>query len=148
MIETLTIVEAWNKLKAVENEISLLETLRATKDKKNIKATSLKDMIVSGGGFSNDALINALTIIDEYTERLQALYTQKNAYEKFILDEINRLKISNQGIVIGFLKEHQRMKWNEIADYMIYSEKQCRRFYSEYKGKTPKDNCWSKDDQK
>lgn len=147
IVKTLTISEAWNELKKIDNQISLYETLRVSKSKTAPKTVALKDIIISGGCSNNYALLNAFTAVDEYTENLHALYIQKNAYEKYILDEITRMKISSPGIVIGFLKDYQKMTWLQIEHEMKYSDKQCRRYYDEYKGKTPRNNSFCKDDQ-
>lgn len=135
----LTISKAWSELKGIDNQIDLLETLRTTKT--DIKGVKLKDILVSGGIVNNNAILNAIVSVDEYSARLNELYKAKNAYEKYILDEVDRIKRNNPCVVIGFLKDYQKMKWEEIGKTLNYSDRQCRRYYDEYKGKTPKDNC-------
>ena len=142
--QELTLVGAWNELKAINNKIDLKKTLRDING--SIKAVKLKDIITSGGSCNNDALLNVIIGDDKYSEELQNLYKSKNAWEKYILNEIDRLQFSKPSIVIGFLKEYQKMKWNEIVDFFEkkdypISYSQVRRYYDEFKGRTPYDNC-------
>jgi hypothetical protein len=145
-ITGLTIVEAWSELKSTDNKIDLLETLRTTK--KGIKNIKLKEILVSGGKVNNSGILNAIIECDEYSEQLHELYKAKNAYEKYIFEEVDRLKRTNPSIVIGFLKEYQKLNWEEISKITIYSIAQARRYYDDYKGKTPKNNTFIKDEQK
>jgi hypothetical protein len=134
----LTVTRAWSELKSLDNQIDLLETLRATKT--DVKGVKLKEILVSGGKVNNSAILNAIISTDKYSNQLHELYKAKNAYEKYILEEVDRVKRDNPSIVIGFLKDYQKMNWNEISKILNYSERQLRRFYDEYKGRTPKDN--------
>lgn len=135
----LSIAEAWNELKGINNQISLLETLQATNGL--IKGFSFKEIITSGGKKSNDSMLISILKNDKYSEELLALYKSKVAYETYILEEIERLKVSNPGIVIGFLKEYLKLSWSQISNKVDYSTRQCHRYYDEYRGKTPKENC-------
>lgn len=139
----LTIAEAWNELIGINNRIDLLETLKEING--DVKAVKLKDIITSGGSFNNNALLNVVIGNDKYGQELQNLYQSKNAWEKYILDEIDRLKYSKPSIVIGFLKEYQGMTWNEIVDYFYQKDhpisySQIRRYYDDYKGRSPREN--------
>lgn len=137
-LENLTIFSAYSEIKAIERKIELLLTLRATAD--GIKPNRLKEILVDGGFRENDVLLNVIIKKDKYTESLQVLYKTKNAYEKYILDEIDRLKIVFPQIVIVFMREYEKKKWRDIAKEMNYSEKQVRRYYNKYK----EDSLWKK----
>lgn len=137
-LENLNLFSAYNEVKAIEKKIELLLTLRATAD--GIKPNRLKKILVDGGFKENDVLLNAIIKKDKYTESLQILYKNKNAYEKYILDEIDRLKIVYPQTVIIFMREFQKKKWYDIAKEMNYSEKQVRRYYNKYK----EDSLWKK----
>ncbi len=127
----LTIVDAYRELKGINNRIDVYKTLRnSTYDIKPIK---LKEILVSGGRHNNEALLNALVKKDEYTEELYRLYELKNMYERFILEEIERLKGVQQPIIVGFLKDYEKWSWKEIEKVLNYSERQLRRYYDEYK---------------
>lgn len=140
----ISITKAWNELKRIDNEISLLETLRAIKGT-SIKANQLKEILVSGGVVNNNAIYNSIMGKDEYTDDLKKLYLERNAYETYILNELDRIKISEPSIAIAFLKEEQKLIWKDIAKIMGYSIRQSQRYYDTYKGRTPKDNTFLKE---
>ena len=130
-LENITIFTAYSEIKAIDRKIDLILTLRETIG--GIKPNRLKEILVDGGFRENDIILNAILKRDKYTESLQALYKEKNAFEKYILDEISRIKLNQPELVIGFLREYKKMKWLEIAKQMNYSEKQTRRLYNKYK---------------
>jgi len=145
MIEHLTIMQAWKELIGINYRINLFETLREVNG--DIKSSKVKEILVKGGFISNNAMLNAIIKKDEYSDRLKGLYDSKKAYEDFIELEIERLKVSDIHLAVAFLKEYKKMKWNDIAKQLDYSNAQVRRYYDEYKGKTPKDNDFFKDEQ-
>ena len=141
----MTIVKAYQKLKSIQNKIDLYETLRTTKT--GIKASNLTDIILKKTALNNSAIINALLGVDEYTIILQKLYKEKNTYELYIITELDDAKIDNPGLAIAFLKDYLKLKWKEITPLAGYSDKQTRRYYDVYKGRTPQENVLIKDDQ-
>lgn len=145
MIEELSIIEVWNKLEKIKNDIEYLETDLITNY--DIKPNKLKEILVSCTSHSNDTMINAIIRNDKQIEKLRKLYIDKNNCENYILKEINRMKLSEPALAIAFLKEYKKMTWHQISKQLDYSEKSARRYYAEYKGKTPKNNTFLKDDQ-
>lgn len=138
MIENLTLFKAWSEIEGIDNKINLIKTLRETAG--SLSASQLKEILVQGGFKGNDAMLNAISKKDGYTKSLQILYKSKNAYEKYILDEIDRLKISEPHIAIGYLRDYKKEKWDKIAKKMNFDKRQCQRYYDEYKGRTPQNN--------
>lgn len=128
--ESLTIFKAYYEIKSINSKIDLILTLRATAS--GMKTNKLKEILVDGGFKENDIILNAIIKKDKYTESLQALYKSKNAYEKFILEEIDRLKILQPQMVIIYLRDYEKLKWKDIAKKLNYSEKQVRRYYNKY----------------
>ena len=137
-LENLNIFSAYNEIKAINKKIELLLTLRATTE--GIKSNRLKEILVDGGFRENDVILNAIIKKDKYTESLQVLYKERNAYEKFILDEIDRLKMVYPQTAIIYLRDYEKKKWDDIAKEMNYSERQVRRYYNKYK----EDLLWKK----
>ncbi len=133
-MNNLNIFNAYYEIKAIERKIDLLLTLRATTE--GIKPNKLKEILVDGGFRENDVILNAIIKKDKYTESLQMLYKEKNAYEKYILEEIDRLKLIYPQTAIVYFRDYEKLKWNDIAKRMNYSEKQVRRYYSNYKEKS------------
>ena len=138
-------MQAWKELIGINYRIDLFETLREVNG--DIKSSKVKEILVKGGFISNNAMLNTILKKDEYSDRLKSLYETKKAYEDFIGLEIERLKVSDIHLAVAFLKEYKKMKWKDVAKQLSYSEKQVRRYYDEYKGKTPKNNEFFKDDQ-
>lgn len=130
-LENLNLFSAYYEIKAIDKKIDLLLTLRATTE--GIKPNKLKEILVDGGFGESDAILNAIIKKDKYTESLQVLYKSKNAYEKYILDEIDRLKMVYPQTAIIYLRDYEKKKWKDIAKEMNYSEKQVRRYYSKNK---------------
>lgn len=145
----MTLEEAYRELKSIENKIDLLETQRTILNAP--KTVNLKDIMVSGGRLTNDSILNGIISSDKYSESLSALYLSKASYEAYIWQEIALFKDSKQGLIIHFLKhlsfrdantkEDKKLTWREIGKIMNYSEKQCQRYYNEYRGRTSEDNC-------
>jgi len=132
-INNLNIFNAYYEIKSIERKIDLILTLRSTTE--GIKPNKLKEILVDGGFRENDMILNAIIKKDKYTESLQILYKEKNAYEKYILEEIDRLKLIYPQMAIIYFRDYEKMKWNDIAKKMNYSEKQVRRYYNNYKDK-------------
>lgn len=138
-----SIIKAWDKLNEINNKIELKTTLLATKT--GIKSNRLKEIMVQCSFGNNDAFINSIIARNELGKELRKLYISKNAYETYIYKEIERTKLSTPALCIAFLKEYKKLTWRKVAKEMKYSVAQCRRYYDEYLGKTPKDNTWIKE---
>ena len=132
-IDDLDIFKAYYEMKSIDRKIDLILTLRETAE--GIKPNRLKEILVDGGFRENDMILNAIIKKDKYTESLQILYKERNAYEKYILEEIDRLKLIFPEMAIVYFRDYEKLKWNDIAAKMNYSEKQIRRYYSNYKNK-------------
>lgn len=147
--EHLTIIQAWNELNKINNDIQRVETLMDTRF--DVGASKLKDVLVKSSIVANDKFINSIVANDNDRIKLDGLYNARNAYETYIRNEIIILKLSQPVICVAFLKEYylnddkKRMTWKDIAKEMKFSIAQCKRYYDEYKGKSTKDNSWCND---
>ena len=74
----LTIVEAWNELNKVLNEIQLKETLITTR--MDIGANKLKEILTQCTVTNNDRFINAISSNDADLLRLRELYYDYKGY--------------------------------------------------------------------
>lgn len=146
IVEHLTIIQAWNELNKINNHIGLLET--KIKKRFDISSSKLKEILIKCSIANNDKFINSIISNDEDIIKLGGLYDSKNAYETYIRNEIRIAKMSTPAICIAFLKEYylkkdnKKMTWEDISKEMGYSVAQCRRYYDEYKGYTPRENEW------
>lgn len=147
-LETMSLVEAWNELNKINIEIEFLETEIAKSN--NISSSKLKEILVQCSISNNDKFINSLVSNDRRTSKLDSLYISQKNYEKYIRNKIKISKLTEPIICVAFLKEYylkkdnKRMSYEDIAKEMGYSVRQVKRYYSEYKGKTPSDNSWTK----
>lgn len=126
-LENLNIFSVYYEIKAIDKKIELLLTLRATTE--GIKPNKLKEILVEGGFRENDALLNAIIKKDKYTESLQVLYKEKNAYEKYILDELDRIKTNEPDLAIKYYRDYKKMSWEEISRKTHFSLRQCHNLY-------------------
>ena len=149
IVEHLTIIEAWNELNKINNHIELLET--KLKTNLDVSSSKLKEILTKCSIVNNDKFINSIAINDNDMIKLSGLYDSRNAYETYIRNEIKISKISSPAICVAFLKEYylrddnKKMTWVDISKEMGFSIAQCRRYYEEYKGYTPKENEWFQD---
>lgn len=147
-METMSLVEAWDELNKINIEIEFLETEIAKSN--NISSSKLKEILVQCSISNNDKFINSLVSNDRRTSKLDSLYISQKNYEKYIRNKIKISKLTEPIICVAFLKEYylkkdnKRMSYEDIAKEMGYSVRQVKRYYSEYKGKTPSDNSWTK----
>lgn len=148
MIETMSLIKAWNELNKINIEIEFLETEIAKS--LNISSSKLKEILVQCSISNNNKFINSLVSNDKRTSKLDSLYISQKNYEKYIRNKIKISKLTEPIICVAFLKEYylkkdnKRMSYEDIAKEMGYSVRQVKRYYSEYKGKTPSDNSWTK----
>jgi len=142
----LTLVEAWNELNKVNNRIDLLET--QMKLAGDISSSKLKEIMTQCSFSNNDRFINTIISNDKRIDEWVELRWAKVEYETIIENEINRTKLSEPAICIAFLKEYMKKTNEEVAKEMGYSKSQVKRYYAEYKGRTPNDNSWFEDDVK
>lgn len=148
----LTLVEIWNEINKIENKIDFLKTQIA--NTYDISASKLKEVMTQCSFSSADKHINILISKDERVPRLLELEKARDEYKILAYNEKQRLKLTEPAICIAFLKEYclkddgKRMTWEDIAKEMGYGIAQCRRYYDEYKGRTPKKNDWFTDDVK
>lgn len=138
-ISTMTIFDAYRELESIRHKKELIEELRVTTG--SISASKLSEDKVQISFISNDSILNAISKKDGFTDTLKRLNTLRIKYEKFIDDEIELRKLSQPQLIIAYLRDYLKKDWHEISRRMDYSIRQCKRFYSEYKGKTPQENC-------
>ncbi len=137
--QDLTLVEAWNELNKVNNRIDLLEKQIATTY--DISSSKLKDVMTQCSFSSADKHLNIIISKDERVSKWLDLRQARIDYERIVDNEINRTKLTEPALCIAFLKEYLKKKNDEIAKEMNFSISQVKRYYAEYKGRTPYDNC-------
>lgn len=126
----LNIIDCWNEIKKLENDLDLYKTLRETNG--DISSSQFKSIVVSCGSHKSDTMLMDLIANDQYTAKINEIYKSKLAYENYLVAEIERLSLSSPSYVIVFLKDYQKLSWKKIAYKMNYSVRQCQRYYNEY----------------
>ena len=132
----MTVIEAWNELQKVLNNIDLIKT--KLKCRTDIKASRLKEILVQCSIVDNSQFINAIIANDNDFLKLWQYNQEKCGYELFIQNEIKRLKVSDLELCILFLKEYKKLTWEEIEKEIHYSVRKCKQVYYDYKEKAEK----------
>ena len=132
-MEHLTISQARNEVKKLENELELyLTKKKITFEKTQPSSPKFKDVIP---GRSNsqvvfDKFTHYVIKNDEYDATIYAIQESINAYEKYIIEEMKRISNSKADEKIIFYRDEENKSWEEIANIIHYSVRQCQRLYN------------------
>ena len=131
----MTIREAKNDLKRINNELELyLEKKQINFEKTQPQASKFKDIITSGG-FVNDKFLHYVIKDENLDSKIIALQKEANAIELFIIKEIERiLKNKGDGYIV-FLRDEKKLPWDNVARDAKYSLSQAHRLYNKAKQK-------------
>ena len=69
----------------------------------------------------------------EYDEKIFALQKSINAYEKFIIEEMERINKLGGNYLIKYYRDVEKFSWNKISRLTNYSLRQCHRLYKKWK---------------
>ena len=67
----------------------------------------------------------------ELDEKIFALEKEINAYEKFIINEMERINKAGKNYLITYYRDVEHLSWNKISRLTNYSVRQCHRLYGE-----------------
>ncbi len=130
----LTIKEAKNEIKKLDNELDLY----LTKKKINFLKTQPKSFKTDSIGITKTT-----TIFDKFThyvikdeecdDKIYSLIESINAYQKYIIDEMKRISSNGGSELIVFLRDEEGLAWNKISQIAHYSLRQCHYLYNKAK---------------
>lgn len=129
----LTIREARNEIKQLENELDLYLTKKKINFQKTQPGAIRYKDIVSKTSAIFDKFSHYLIKDNEYDTRIYAIQESINAYQDYIVKEMKRISENGGSELIVFLRDELKMKWDKIAKETNYSLRQCHRLYNEAK---------------
>ena len=128
--EHLTIREAKNELKKLENEFDLYLTKKKINFlKTQPSAIKYKDVVSSSHSIF-DKFTHYVIKDEEMDLKIYGIQESINAYQEFIVKEMKRISESGGSELIVFLRDELKLKWNDISKQTNYSERQARRLYN------------------
>lgn len=135
MIEKkLTIREAKNEIKSLENELDVYLT------KKNLnllktqpKAMQIKDIVVDSSHTNFDSFLNYVSKDEEYDVKIYGLLASIYSYKSYIAKEIQRLCKYDEIGYIRYLREDEKKSWREIDKILHRGEDYSRTKYKRFK---------------
>ena len=142
----LTIKEAINEKEKLENQVKLyLNKKDYNFYKTQPKGSSYDKLMVESTMTLFDRFLKYVEKNNEVDDKLFSLMASINAYNEYIINEIQRIsKIEPSKVKVYHLREdrefiekyNRKRTWNEIGELTHYSERQTRRIYEDIvKGK-------------
>ena len=142
----LTIREAVNEKEKLENQLRLyLDKKDLTFFKTQPKGSTYDRVMVESTMTLFDRFLKYVEKNDEIDEKLFSLMASLNAYNEYIINELERISKIEPGKIkvyrlredIDFIEKYNRKRtWEEIGELTHYSDRQVRRIYQDVvKGK-------------
>ena len=130
----LSIEEAKNEIKKLENELDLYLTKKKINYQKTQPASiKIKDIVISSNKFSHYVIKD-----EELDIKIYSLQEAILSYQEYILKEMKRISESEPYKLrvyelredVDFIRTHGRKRtWLEIAELTNYSDRQAKRIY-------------------
>lgn len=134
MEQHLTIREAKNEIKKLENELNVYMT------KKNInllkvqpKAIQIKELVVDSSHTNFDSFLNYIQKDEEYDTKIYGLLASIYSYKAYIAKELKRMSEYDEIGYIAYLREEEKKSWREIDRLLHHGEDYSRLKYNRYK---------------
>lgn len=91
----------------------------------------MKDVIEgkSDGFRISDKYTHYLIKDNQLDEKIFALEKEINAYEKYIINEMERINKAGKNYLIMYYRDVEHLSWNKISRLTNYSIRQCHRLY-------------------
>ncbi len=130
----LTIKQAKNEIKHLENEIDVYLTQRNINFlKTQPKAMQLKDLVVDSSHTNLDCFLDYISKDEEYDFKIYGLLASIYAYKNYIAKELQRMSEYDEIGYIVYLKENEKKSWKEIDKLLHHGEDYSRTKYKRHK---------------
>ena len=132
-MEHLTINQAKIERERMINELELyLEQKEINFIKTQPESPIMKDIVEgkSDGFRISDKLTHYLVKDEQYDDKIFALQKSINAYENFIIKEMERINKAGGNYLIKYYRDVEHFSWNKISRLTNYSLRQCHRLYN------------------
>ena len=129
----LTINQAKIEKDKLINELELyLEKKEINFIKMQPESPIMRDVIEgkSDGFKISDKFTHYLIKDEGLDEKIFALQKEINAYEKFIINEMERINKAGGSYLIKYYRDVEHFSWNKISRLTNYSLRQCHRLYN------------------
>ena len=131
-MDHLTINQAKIEKDKLINELELyLEQKEVNFIKQQPKSPIMRDVIEgkSDGFKISDKFTHYLIKDEKLDEKIFALQKEINAYEKFIINEMERINKAGGNYLIKYYRDVEKFSWNKISRLTHYSLRQCHNLY-------------------
>lgn len=131
-MDHLTINQAKIEKDKLINELDLyLEQKEVNFIKMQPESPVMRDVIEgkSDGFKISDKYTHYLIKDEKLDEKIFALQKEINAYEKFIINEMERINKAGGNYLIKYYRDVEKFSWNKISRLTHYSLRQCHNLY-------------------
>lgn len=131
-MDHLTINQAKIEKDKLINELDLyLEQKEVNFIKMQPESPVMRDVIEgkSDGFKISDKFTHYLIKDEKLDEKIFALQKEINAYEKFIINEMERINKAGGNYLIKYYRDVEKFSWNKISRLTHYSLRQCHNLY-------------------
>ncbi len=130
----LTIREAKNEIKHLENELDVYATQRNINFLKTQPgAVKIKDIVVDSSHTNIDSFLNYVSKDEELDTKIYGLVAAIYSWKAYIAKEIQRLSQYDEIGYIEYLKYDEKKSWREIDKLLHHSEGYSKTKYLRYK---------------
>jgi hypothetical protein len=132
-MDHLTIEGAKIEKEKLVKELELyLELKEANFIKTQPKSPIMKDIVEgkSDGFRISDKMTHYLVKDEQLDEKIFALQKSINAYEKFIIEQMEIINKAGGNYLIKYYRDVEKFSWNKISRLTNYSLRQCHRLYN------------------
>lgn len=127
----LTIRQAKNEIKKLENNLDLYLTKKKINFEKTQPASNeIKSVITSKGNVLFDKFTHYVIKDEELDSKIYSIQESILAYQQFIVKEMKRISETKGSELITYLRDEENLSWNEIKDIVHYSLRQCHNLYA------------------
>ncbi len=131
-MDHLTISKAKIERDKLVNELELyLEQKEINFIRTQPKSPIMKDVIEgkSDGFRISDKFTHYIIKDEKFDEKIFTLQKEINAYEKYIISEMERINKAGGDYLIRYYRDIEKYSWNKIARLTHYSLRQCHNLY-------------------
>lgn len=127
----LTIRQAKNEIKKLENNLDLYLTKKKINFEKTQPASNeIKSVVTSKGNVLFDKFTHYVIKDEELDSTIYSIQESILAYQQFIVKEMKRISDAKGSELITYLRDEENLSWNEIKDIVHYSLRQCHNLYA------------------
>lgn len=119
-LKNLTIKEAKNKIKQLENELDVyLTKMNLNYLKTQPVAVKINEIVVDSSHMSFDSFLNCFMKNEKYDSKIYDILVSIYTYKLFIVKELERMSKYDEIAYITYLRDEEDKSWKEI-DNMLH----------------------------